>query len=146
MSPRNAPASSPSEVCQLSGPLLLQPRRSATSTDGQHRVRNDPSSMRCSHTAKSRDPIRRAGFGALFVVLLHALTVIPPVHGQLELVQPAVANNKLHRPCRERPPGCALSCPHGYVWGFGSLCVCLCQPDPCLVSLPSSVIDVIWFF
>lgn len=136
MSLRNAEASSASEVCQLSGPLLMHPRRSVAPGDGQGGRSNDPSPMRCSRITPALDftwpTCSFIRFHLLAVTFLLLLT-LALVHGQLEVVQPAVVNNKLHVPCRDRPPGCALTCPYGYVWGFGALCVCLCQPDPCLV-------------
>lgn len=47
-------------------------------------------------------------------------------------IQPSVSSKFGSCPEALRPRGCTLSCPHGFAWGLGNTCLCICQIDPCL--------------
>lgn len=49
-------------------------------------------------------------------------------------------------PCPNRPPACNLNCPHGFAWGLGNSCLCVCQIDPCLVCFNSFKSTLSGFF
>ncbi|TMS37456.1 hypothetical protein L596_004385 [Steinernema carpocapsae] len=71
---------------------------------------------------------RRAARSALVVNLL----LLSYTLGQIVPVQPG------HGPCIQRPSNCHIDCPHGYLWGVGATCLCICQLNPCLSKVCNS--------
>lgn len=66
----------------------------------------------------------------VFVFLLNVILINGQFNGP---IQASISSNT--SPCPQRPLGCNLNCPHGFAWGLGNTCLCICQMDPCLVYL-----------
>uniref|UniRef100_A0A1I8AEE0 Thyroglobulin type-1 domain-containing protein n=1 Tax=Steinernema glaseri TaxID=37863 RepID=A0A1I8AEE0_9BILA len=81
--------------------------------------------------AKQRLP-DMAARGAATSVLLAQLLLLSAALGQIVPVQPGRGS------CSQRPTNCHIDCPHGYIWGIGATCLCICQLDPCLSKVCGS--------
>ncbi|KAI6206638.1 hypothetical protein M3Y94_00935300 [Aphelenchoides besseyi] len=58
--------------------------------------------------------------------MISRLIFIPIVVAQIQPLLPSIQGS-----CLSRPPACVLNCAYGFVSGFGSSCLCLCQSNPC---------------
>lgn len=77
-------------------------------------------------------------FGYLPYMVKAQLRPIYPSEFQQPQLQPSRSTSvgRTATSCPIAPIGCTLNCPHGFAWGVpGGPCLCICQLDPCFVSL-----------